>query len=113
VDGESVVRELLLVLKLSSLVNVGEFLKLLLDPPELNPSLLGPLDEDVSGVREGVHQIQQVLLLQTVRVRRVFHRGLVRLTGTKRHEDLIVTEVVGWIEGEELILVLVRQRDGD
>ena len=72
-DGELLWVQILLAFELSSLVNVGELLKLLLDPSELDSPLLSSCHEDLLGVWEGAHQVKQDLLLQTVGVSGVVH----------------------------------------
>ena len=86
---------------------------MLLDAAEFDSALNCSLGEDFLGVWEGGHQILQFLLLQTVSVGGVFHGGLVGLGGTQAHQDLVITKVVGWVQGEILVLILVGEGQGN
>jgi len=87
-------------------------LKLLLNPSKLDPSLSCSFIEQLFGIWEGSQQLNKFLLFQTESVGRTVYCALVALRGAQVHKDLVVAEVIGLVEAEILILVLLDQTDG-
>lgn len=93
-------------------VHIGKQLELLLDSSKLNATLRGALGEDLARVGEGFHQVEEVFLLQTVSVGGAVDGRFVALARSQVLQNLVVTEVVGRMQLEILILVLDSQADG-
>ena len=80
---------------------------------ELLSSGLGPEEEDCHGIGERLEEVNELPSLHAMQVDGGVREGAISLSGSMIFQNLVVTEVVGCIEHEKLVLKFATEAHND